>query len=76
MSYEPTRKIIEQIIEEIKSLLEKEEELSIRQLSIKTKSQWRTIKKALDTIKSLGIAKERLNDETERKERLFSLVKN
>ena len=39
------------------ALLEKEDELSIRQLSIKTKSQWRTIKKALDTMKSLGVVK-------------------
>jgi len=70
------RKPITQTIEEIKSLLEKEDELSIRQLSIKIKSQWRTIKKALDTMKSLGIVKERFNDETKRVERLFSLVKN
>lgn len=68
------RKPITQIIEEIKSILEKENELSVRQLSLKTKSQWRTIKKALDTMKSLGIVKERLNDKTERVERLFSLV--
>lgn len=68
-----SRKPITQIIEEIKSFLEKEDELSIRQLSIKTKSQWRTIKKALDTMKSLEVVKERLNDETERVERLFSL---
>lgn len=67
------RKPITQIIEEVKSLLEKEGELSIRQISLKTKSQWRTIEKALDTMKSLGAVKERKGDETKRVERLFSL---
>jgi len=60
-------------MEEIKKLLEKHNELSIRQLSLKTKSQWRTVKKALETMKSLGVVKERKGDETERVERLFSL---
>ena len=67
------RKPITQIIEEIKKILEKEDELSIRQISIKVKSQWRTIEKALDTMLSLGIVKERKNTETNRVERLFSL---
>jgi predicted transcriptional regulator len=67
------RKPITQIIEEIKKLLEKEGELSIRQISIKTGSQWRTIEKALDTMHNLGIVKERKNDKTERVERLFSM---
>lgn len=67
------RKSITSIMEEIKKLLEKHNELSIRQLSLKTKSQWRTVKKALETMKSLGVVKERKGDETERVERLFSL---
>jgi predicted transcriptional regulator len=67
------RKPITKIIEEIKKLLEKDGELSIRQISIKTGSQWRTIEKALDTMLNLGIVKERKNDKTERIERLFSL---
>ena len=71
-----SRKPITEIIEEIKSLLEKEGELSIRQLSLKTRSQWRTIEKALVTMKSLDAVKERKNDETERVERLFSLIRN
>ncbi len=70
-----SRKPITDIIEEIKSILEKEKELSIRQISLKIKSQWRTIKKGLDTMKSLGMVKERMNDKTKRVERLFSLVK-
>jgi len=67
------RKPITQIIENIKKLLEKEGELSVRQISIKTKSQWRTIDKALETMQILGIVKERRNDKTERIERLYSL---
>ncbi|MBS3075046.1 hypothetical protein J4429_01155 [Candidatus Pacearchaeota archaeon] len=69
------RKPITQIIEEIKKLLEKEGELSIRQISLKIKSQWRTIEKALETMTSLGVVKERKGDKTERDERLFSLRK-
>ncbi|MEK6910523.1 MAG: hypothetical protein AABW82_02010 [Nanoarchaeota archaeon] len=67
------RKPITDIIENIKTLLEKESELSIRQISLKTKSQWRTIEKALETMKSLGVVKERKGNETERVERLFSI---
>ena len=70
------RKSILQIIEEVKTILEKEKELSIRQLSIKTKSQWRTIEKALEFMKKQGMVKERKNDQTERVERLFNLIKN
>jgi len=67
------RRPITLLIEEIKSLLEKEGELSIRQIALKTKAQWRTVMKALNTMKSLGVVKERKSDETERVERLFSL---
>jgi DNA-binding transcriptional regulator YhcF (GntR family) len=67
------RKPITEIIENVKKLLQKEKELSIRQISIKTGSQWRTIAKALELMKSLGIVKERFNDKTDREERLFSL---
>jgi len=69
------RKPITEIIEKSKQLLEKEGELSIRQISIRLKSQWRTAKKALDTMKALGIVKVRDNDKTERVERLYSLKK-
>jgi DNA-binding transcriptional ArsR family regulator len=67
-----TRKPITEIMEEIKKLLGKQE-MTIRQISIKTKSQWRTIEKALETMKSLGVVKERRGSDTERVERLFSL---
>jgi len=67
------RKPITEIIEQIKLILQKEKNLSVRQLSIKTHSQWRTINKALKTMKSLGFVKETTNKETKRKERLFNL---
>ena len=67
------RKSITSLMQEIKKLLEKNKELSIRQIALKTKSQWRTIDKALETMKSLGVVKERKGNETERVERLFSL---
>jgi DNA-binding transcriptional regulator YhcF (GntR family) len=67
------RKSITSIMEEVKKLLSKYEELSIRQLALKTKSQWRTIEKALETMKALKVVKERKGDETERVERLFRL---
>ncbi len=68
-----SRKSITQLLEEIKKLLEKEKELSTRQIALKTKTQWRTTKKALDTLKNLGIVKERSNSSTERDETLYSI---
>lgn len=67
------RKPITSLMEEIKKLLEKYKELSIRQLALKTKSQWRTIEKALETMKTLNVVNERKGNKTERVERLFSL---
>ena len=69
------RRPITEIIEKIQALLKIEGELSIRQISIKLKAQWRTIEKALETMASLGLVKERSNKETKRVERLFSLIK-
>jgi len=69
------RKSITNIIEKIIKLLKKQNELSIRQISLKLNSQWRTIAKALETMKSLEVVQERKNQKTKRKERLFSLVK-
>lgn len=66
-------KSIHKIIEEIYSILKKEKELSIRQISIKTGSQWITIEKALISMKKLGLVNERFGDENKRKTRLFSL---
>ena len=69
------RKSITDVIREIKTLLEKEGELSVRQISLRLKSQWRTIDKAIDTMKLLGYVKERMNKNTKRLERLISLKK-
>ena len=69
------RKSLAMIVEEIKKLLQTEKELSVRRISTKIKSQWRTINKALELMKSLNIVKERPNEKTNRYERLFSLVK-
>ena len=67
------RKSIIQIVEKVKSLLEKEKELSTRQISLKLHSQWRTVDKALEMLVALGIAKKRRNNQTERVETLYSL---
>ncbi|MCK5283492.1 MAG: hypothetical protein KAK00_08870 [Nanoarchaeota archaeon] len=69
------RKSLSTIIEKIKKLLEHEQELSVRQISIKIKSEWKTVNKALELMKSLNTVKERKGNKTKRNERLFSLVK-
>ena len=69
MSGKPINKIMEEIFDTLK----KEKELSIRQLSLSVGSQWITIEKALDSLKNLGVVKERLGDDNNRKTRLFSL---
>jgi Mn-dependent DtxR family transcriptional regulator len=69
------RKSITELIEEIKRLLEKEGELSTRQIALKTKTQWRTTKKALDTLRNLGIINERQTKMTERDATLYSIKK-
>jgi len=66
-------KPINKIMEEIFAILKNGKEVSIRQLSVKIGSQWITIEKALDSMKKLGIVKERLGDENNRKTRLWSL---
>jgi len=63
------------IMKKIQRILEKEKELSIRKISLKTKTRWHTIEKALEVMKSLNLVKERKNKDTKRVERLFSLVK-
>jgi len=66
-------KSINKIMEEIYSILKKEKELSIRQLSLKIRSQWITIEKALNSLKFFSLVKERDSDDNNRKTRLFSL---
>ena len=67
------RRSITDIMERIKEILEKEGELSVYQISRKVSSEWETVIKALESMKKLGLVKERLETETDRKSRLFSL---
>ena len=67
-----SRKSFSYIVLQVHKLL-KGKELSIRRISIITKSQWRTAEKALILLKKLGLVRERKNKEVERTERLFSL---
>jgi len=68
-----TRKAITSLMQEIKKLLEKHKELTIRQIALKTKSQWRTSAKALRTMQNLDVVKARKSSKTKRIEILFSL---
>jgi len=71
-----SRRPITQIITDIKKVLEKNKELSVKRIAKETKSQWRTANKALETMKELGFVKERKSvNKTGVDERLFSLVK-
>lgn len=54
-------------------ITERQSGLSIRQIVLKTKSQWRTVEKALETLKKLEVVVEEKNAYTDRVERLFSL---
>ena len=68
-----SRKPVTALMEEIKKLLDKHKELTIRQIALRTKTQWRTSEKALRTMKVLNVVKERENNKIDRIERLFSL---
>jgi hypothetical protein len=63
------------IMDEIIDILKKDKELSVRQLSIKTKSQWATAMKALEKLKYYQVVKERLDKNNGKKSRMFSLSK-
>lgn len=69
------RRTLSQIVEEIKFLLQNEKELSVRQIAIKTKCQWRTALKALELMENLDITEERQENKSNRDERLFKLIK-
>jgi hypothetical protein len=61
------------IMEELFEIL-KTGEYSIKSLSLKVNSQWLTTEKALSSMKKLGVVKERIDDSSNRKTRLFSLL--
>lgn len=62
------------IMEEIRQVLSEEQELSVRQIALRTGSQWVTVKKTLEVMKSFGIVKERIASDSNRRARLFSLT--
>jgi Mn-dependent DtxR family transcriptional regulator len=68
-----SRRNILDVIEDIKKILSNGEEMSVKRISEKIKSQWETTIKALEFMKEQKMVKERLNDKTKRVERLFSL---
>ncbi len=61
------------ITEEIIKILSKEEELSIRQISLKVKTHRAVALRSLEFLKRIKFVKERDGDTTKRIERLFSL---
>jgi len=63
------------ITEEIIELLSKEEELSIRQISLKVKTHRAIALRSLEFLKRISLVEERKGTETKRIERLFSLKK-
>ncbi len=68
-----TRKNILRVTEDVIKILKKEKELSIKSVSDKVGSEWRTALKSLEFLKGIGIVKERQGDIKNRPERLFSL---
>jgi Mn-dependent DtxR family transcriptional regulator len=68
----PRRNILE-VIEDIKKVLSKEKEMSVKRISEKIKSQWETTIKALEFMKKQGMVKEKQGKKTHKIERLFSL---
>ena len=70
-----TRRSIAKISEAIITVLENEKELSISQIALRIKAQWRTTNKVLELLKSFNMVKERNNPNNNRDERMFSLNK-
>lgn len=64
------------ITEDILKLLSKEKELSIRQISLRIRTHRAVALKSLEFLKRINLVKERMGNETERVERLFSLKNN
>ncbi len=62
-----------EVVEDIKEILGKERELSVKAISTKIKAQWETTIKALEFMKSQGMVSERKGKKTNKVERLFSL---
>lgn len=67
------RRNILNVIEDILSVLKKNDEMSVKALSEEVKSQWETTIKALEFMKKINLVKEREGKKTNKIERLFSL---
>jgi len=63
------------ITEEIIKVLGKEEELSIRQISLKVRTHRAIALRSLEFLKRINLVKERKGTDTKRGDRLFSLIK-
>jgi len=72
--YMSGRPVIE-LMEEIRGILDREKQLSVRQLSMMTGAQWVTVRKALKALQSFGIVEEKIILDGKRKTLLFSLAK-
>lgn len=70
------RRNILDVIEDIKKVLSKNKELSVKAISEEIRSQWETTIKALEFMKKQGLVNEREGKKTHKVERLFSLTKN
>ena len=70
------RRNILEVIEDILKVLRKEKEMSVKRISEEVESQWETTIKALDFMKKINLVKEREGKKTNKRERLFSLLKD
>lgn len=68
------RRDILTITREIAALLQREEELSIRQIFLRVKTNRDITLKSLEFLKDMGLVTERPGDRTNRRDRLFSLT--
>ena len=69
-----SRRSILNVIKDIKKVLEKEDQLSIKAISDKVKSQWETAFKALAFMEEMKIVKQLKGKNSYKTERLFSLI--
>lgn len=68
------RRNILTITREIVALLQREEELSIRQIFLRVRTNRDIVLKSLEFLKDMGLAEERRGHQTNRGDRLFRLT--
>jgi Mn-dependent DtxR family transcriptional regulator len=69
------RRPMGEILVDVRNLLRKEGTMSIREISIKLKLQWRTVLKALEILEKLEIVAEDPVDRNEKDARIFGVIK-